>query len=420
MTVPFGPRVLPTARSQMGAGERFLDTATRAFEEAAGFVEAQRESRRRQQEFESEQEFQKLRSQALAEEIEQRSQAAIRERAMDPRFVKAEEPASRVQAPASRIPEGQAYQTPFPEAQAPAGAQLSDEIAGALAPPGGLRELAVGPMRPELRPTGVPGEFYDPTGEQRAAQRQLSQAGGQVRDLLNSLAQRQAQQGNTAMADRIRGEIENVVAQVEAGNNPAQVVRGVLDDLRQQDERTSRIAFLKQQVGQDVPENLETLSPEDQIAELERIQEEQTIAERERRRAGERPPTRQTGQLTETQIVGQVRAILEQQGIAMADATDDQIAAARAQVLRVARPGERPPPGTEGVGEEEQALENTRAQATRVLARIVAAAERRGSDEQFMMVQRQAQTIREQIATGDLEQLRAIVRRMLRISEQLP
>ncbi|MDH3291581.1 MAG: hypothetical protein OEO20_11270 [Gemmatimonadota bacterium] len=264
MTVPFGPRVLPTARSQMGGAERFLDTATRAFEEAAAFVESQRENTRRQQEFESAQQLSDLRSSSLAQEIEQRSEAAMRERAADPRFVTGE--AARIPAPAT-----EARQAPFPEQEQP---DVSAEISQALRPTGGLQELR--PPRPGLRPTGVEGEFFDPEGEQRAQQGQFSQSAQRVQELLERLATQQEQAGNPELANAIRGQGALVTTQVEAGNNPAQVVRSALEDVQTRGQRQGQIDFLIEQVGpENVPPGFELLTGDQQIEELERIRTEQ-------------------------------------------------------------------------------------------------------------------------------------------------
>jgi hypothetical protein len=408
----------------MGAGERFLDTATRAFAEASGYIEQQRENTRRQQEFESRKRLLDLQAEQTANQIELQSRARMREQAMDPRFQR--------EGPASRMPEAQSYQTPFPEAEAPAGAGVAPEIADALegitsrvtTGAGGTRTT---PTRgPEaLVPTGVPGEFYDPTGVQRAAQRQSTFAGTQVRENLNSLAARY-ERINPELAERLRGQIDSAVASVEAGNMPNEVVAGVIQEVQQYGEQANRLAFLKQQLGEDVPEGLDMMTPEEQIEELERIQREQTIRRREvgretrrEEREGDEPPTRQPGQLSEAQILAGIRTELENIGQTLGTATDEQIATARANVLRAVRPGQG---GGEGGGEggDQEDLDNRRAQATRVLTRILAAAERNADEATREAIGSQAQAIREQIATADVEGLRNIVQRMLAIQRQLP
>jgi hypothetical protein len=410
----------------MGAGERFLDTATRAFAEASGYIEQQRENRRRQQDFESRQRLMDLQAEQTANQIEMQSEARMRERAMDPRF--------QVQGPSSRIPEAQSYQTPFPEAEAPAGAGVAPEIANALE--GITQRFTTGAAGPRvtptegpeaLIPTGVEGEFYDPTGVQRAAQRQNTYAGEQVRQNLTGLVARY-EQVNPELADRMRGQIEAAVASVEAGNMPNQVVQDFVSEVRTYGETANKLAFLKHQLGEDVPEGLDTLSPEEQVEELERIQREMMIRGREvgretRRAAREdaEPPTRQPGQLSEAQILAGIREELDNIGETLGTATDEQIATARAAVLRAVRPGEGGGGGGGGGGvtDEEEMLDRQRAQVRRYVTRISAAAQKISDEGLRTTIQAQAQAIVERANTADRVALAEMVERLNDISRAI-
>ncbi len=210
----FRPSVLPTARAEMGEGERFLDTLTRSFMQARDLVESDTQRRRAAERFESEQETARLKNQMLEEELR------IRKKHEDVEVARPSEVVTREELPPTE------FETPFPEAEAPPGAGVSDELAAALEPPGGLQERPQAGPASEVLPEGYvaiegqPGLYLDVNFEQRQSERTRAQEATFISEQIEAAAIAAEQRGDLEEAQRLRDAAPRAVLDVHQGRMP--------------------------------------------------------------------------------------------------------------------------------------------------------------------------------------------------------
>jgi len=242
----FRPSVLPTARAEMGEGERFLDTLTRSFMQARDLVESDTQRRRGKERFESEQETSRLRNEMLEQELKIRGQAETRaQRAADVQEARPSDVVRREELPPVE------FQPPFPEAEAPEGARISDELATALEPPGGLQERPQAGPASEVVPEGFkpipgqPGLYLDTGFEQRETERTRGQEAEYVSNQMEQQAQAAADRGNIEEAQRIRDAIPRAVLDIHQGRQPDTAAL-----LEQRERRATPTAYQSERLQQ--------------------------------------------------------------------------------------------------------------------------------------------------------------------------
>lgn len=465
MTVPFRPTVGVVPERD------FLDTVTRAFSEGRAFIERERESTRRAEEFQTQRQNAALAQESLEAQLEAQEFARRREAFADPSLVTSPVPVlggraggpegggaqpgaeglfeSALQPPQGQFdqpiggdiaapeapteptfaqPEGtggftpppfegaggEAIETPSfdvtagaderpgvpPPAPPTVDTALADELQGK--PPAGPREVPTSPQ-PQLQRVGdIGGQefFFDPQGEQRADQARLTESGQQVQQVLNGLAAREDAAGRVAEGDLIRDQINEIVALAEGGlEDPSQLIVGLIERTRQNAQNQQIIDVLKRQVGEEnLPVGLDDLPPRVQVEQLQNKLRELA-----------RPPQQTPGQrgaISEASITASVRQMLLDQSIPPNEATQDQINAARAQVLRFAR-GTTP----EEAGEERETTATTefRRIASSLIVRIERGLAQLEDSEEGSQLQDDIDGLKSQIAGMEQEQLRQII-----------
>lgn len=461
MTVPFRPTV-PVAPER-----DFLDTVTRAFSEGRAFIERERESRRRAEEFEVQRQNAALAQESLEAQLEAQEFARRREAFADPSLVTSPVPVlggraggpegggaqpgaeglfegalapsvGQLEQPTAgdvALPEaptepvfeppeggfapppipgagGEAIETPSfdvtaeaperpgvpPPAPPTVDTALAEELTGK--PPAGPRE-APPRQQPRLERVGEIGGqqfFFDPEGERRAEQRALTESGQQVQQVLNGLAAREENAGRTAEAELIRGQINEIVALAEGGlQDPSQLIAGIIARTRQNAQDQQVRDVLVRQVGEDnLPVGLDDLPLRIQVEQLQEVLRTQ----------GRRTDAPDRGAISEASITSAVRQMLLDQSISPNEATQDQINAARAQVLRFAR----------GTTQEEATAERETTATTefrRIVTSLITRIERDltqlEDSEEGTQLQDDLDGLKSQIAGMDQEQLRQII-----------
>lgn len=202
----------------MGEGERFLDTLTRSFMQARDLVESDTQRRRAAERFESEQEAASLKNRMLEQELRIRTEDEGRRQ--EQADVEATKRGRETTTGAELMG------TPFPEAEAPPGAGISDELAAAISPPGGLQEYGTaGPATsgiPEgyVPVEGQPGLFLDINFEQKEAERTRGREAEYVADQMEAAAKAADDAGDLEEGQRIRDAIPRAVLDVHQGRQP--------------------------------------------------------------------------------------------------------------------------------------------------------------------------------------------------------
>ena len=211
MTVPFRP-------GGVDPGPDFLSTLTRSFLQTRALVDEDTERKRDRQRFETEQIREKQRMESLAQEMELRSRLSRQEqRERDIGAARDRSVLDRGEIQFER-PEA-----PFPEAEAPPGAGIANELADALQ--GVQEQRQVGPVS-EITPEGVvpvrgqPGTFVDLNAEQRESERSRAQEAVFVSDRMEEAAASAEEAGDSEEAARIRGAIPRAVLDVQQGRTP--------------------------------------------------------------------------------------------------------------------------------------------------------------------------------------------------------
>ena len=214
MTVPFRP-------GGVDPGPDFLSTLTRSFMQARGLVESDTQRRRAKERFASEQESARLRNEMLQQELEIRGAAETRaQRAADIQEARPSDVVTREELPQAE------FQSPFPEAEMPAGAGISGQLAAALAPPGGLQERPQAGPASEVLPEGFkpvegqPGLFLDINFEQRESERTRAEEATYVAEQIEAAAIAAEQRGDLEEAQRLRDATPRAVLDVHQGRQP--------------------------------------------------------------------------------------------------------------------------------------------------------------------------------------------------------
>ncbi len=379
MTVPFRPTVDVEPND-------FLSTLTRTFRETSNLVEEDRRRKRAAERFSTEQELGALRVEELSKRISLRDRAQAEREARDPSIQPAAPTGGREGGEFDEIARAIDPLTPA--------AQLFPED---IAPPAAA---------PGTRPIAGTGQVIVPGArgrqEQRLQGQQRTQAGGDARRIIGRLADT-IEASDPDQATALRDRLDTIVARIEAGTPPNQAVDDALREIKEGQQSGARVAFLKTQVGEEnLPDGLDTLTIDQQEAELERIRNQEARRE-----------PRPTGQLTESAIANGVRRILEDQGILPDEATPDQMVEARETFMSLVE-SERETPEAR----ETRQTPLVRTQASRILKRIenlAASLDIQDQDE----FQRQLTAMRRRIADGDLEALRSVVQELNDTESQL-
>lgn len=428
MGASFRPSVLPEDRD-------FLDTVTRAFAEGRAFIERERESRRRQEEFETQQQLAGLRRESLEQDIEAQNLATRVDIAQDPSLVTG--PEARVPLGASVVPPGRDnladLEAAFMDQGLPQPGGIFDNFTGIETPPQGtpaevtvtgqpdltdlapledrpdlfgtpegdpvqLPELNVSapPARPGVPPPAPPSvdtELADILGGQpvrefeppiRPGLTQVGTVGGDPVFFDPSGQQRQ----QSVAGDQIRQLLNGLAAREESAGRQGeadQIRRQINGIVAQVEAGNANPADLVGDIIAEVRLNAQLQQFRDFLAEqvgeenlpsgLNELPLAAQVEELQNVRTRlQRPPRAQgqTGQLSEASIAGGVRQLLEQQGIDPNTATNEQINQARTQFMRFARGVD---PGAADIGAAAQQQVARREQLSRLITRAISTLE---------------------------------------------
>lgn len=256
MTVPFRP-------GGVDPGPDFLSTLSRAFMQTRNLVDQDVERQRAKQRFESETTREELRIRALEEELRLQGNADARaQRVSDIAETRDRSVLRRDEVPTTRP------SAPFPEAQAPAGADISNQLADAL---GGVQERRTVGESSEILPEGIvpvrgqPGTYFDRDVEQRESERTRAQEAVFVSDQMEEIAADADRRGDREEGQRIRDAIPRAVLDVQQGRKPD----------------TSALLLSRERIGQPTFAQQETAARHDEdVAREEKQQQEDTAIER--------------------------------------------------------------------------------------------------------------------------------------------
>jgi len=214
MTVPFRP-------GGVDPGPDFLSTLTRSFMQARDLVESDTLRRRAQERFNTEQETARIRNEALQEELRIRGDAEARaQRRSDIGEARTRDVVRREEV------EFPMPATPFPEAEVPEGAGVSEQLAEALAPPGGLQERPQAGPASEVLPEGYravpgqPGTYLDIDFAQRESERTRAQEAVYVGEQIDAAAKIAEDAGDLKEAQRLREAKPRAILDVHQGRMP--------------------------------------------------------------------------------------------------------------------------------------------------------------------------------------------------------
>ena len=479
MTVPFRPTVGVTPERD------FLDTVSRAFLGGRALIERERESRRRAEQFETQQQNAALVQTSLESELEAREFDRRRAAFQDPSLVTTPTPPLGGRAggpggggaepgaeglfeeglqppqgqfdqpiggdigapeaptePTFALPEETAFEQPEFAGELVDRPEFGGEVFGEAggeaveiprfdvtaeaperpgvpppAPPtvqGALADELQGPQAPRQAPARTPPRaplqrvgtiggqqfFFDPEGETRAEQRELTQSGQQVQQVLTGLAAREDAAGRTAEGDHIRAQMNEIIAQVEAGTgDPSQLITSILARARQNAQLQQFRDFLTSQVGEEnVPDGLNDLPLPVQVEELQQV--------RTRLNRPERQEQPERGALSEASITSGVRQMLLDMSIVPSEATPEQVNNARAQVLRFARGAD---PGQATTDRSEQAGAEFQRIATSLIQRIERGIAQLEESDETQQILADVADVKGQVATMSREQLRQTI-----------